>query len=260
MAWEVWTVLKLIKYEYRKDIVLYLILFFGIFALQIYMMTTALFKAQTLFLVGYVLAVLAMFIAILFIFIFGAISYYREINSKFSYMTFMTPSSPSQILGAKYISLFLATLLAGTLATIFVIIDFKLAINSFPDIADFVDTFQSVVQFTGNMITDILIAIGVTGIIQCLNFLATMSCVYFAITLSVTLLANKSGKGIVSFLFIVVFCVALNIIGALLPNFDFGDSFIQLMLGSWPIYVFQLIVIVGSFFGITSLLKHKLSL
>lgn len=96
---------RLIKYEFRKDSGTYLTLFGILVVTEIYFLISFLLKSDNHMVLALVLAELGGSFGILALMISGAVSYSKEINSKYSYMTFMTPNSTYKIVGAKYLSL-----------------------------------------------------------------------------------------------------------------------------------------------------------
>ena len=85
--------LKLIKYELRKDMTLYIVIFSILFALELYLGGSILCKSDANVAISMILFLLCGWAGIIFLMIMGVVSYARELNSKYSYMTFMTPNS-----------------------------------------------------------------------------------------------------------------------------------------------------------------------
>ena len=254
--------LKLIKYEYRKNITMFIIIFGVLFGLEAYLAGSILLKSSTNIAISMVLYMLIGWAGIMGLMIMGVISYARELNAKYSFMTFMTPNSPFKIVGAKYITLFITTVAATLLYGVFVYLDVKLAMVRFEDTADMIETINEVMEFLfGKNISNLII--GFVGMVVGIwvSILLTVSFAYLAITLSNTILANKKGKGWLAFGFFVAIRVVVQVVSNLLPSFDFGnDTLLQIMAGSWPSYIFEIFFIVGTYIGVSALLKHKVSL
>ncbi len=252
--------LKLIKYEYRKDLVAYLIMFFVMIALEAYVLIATAVHSETNLGISAALFVLGGSAGIFFIMVLGAISYSKEINSKFSYMTFMTPMSSKQILGSKYLSLFFATALLSVLYVAFGYFDVLLILDKFEDVNDIKNLVEMAFSVSGNNLGDAIAGLLGSLFLQWISLFSMVSFAYLAITLSATLLANKKGKGWASFgIFMAIFIVT-RVIMVFLPRFDLGDSLLLVLLGSWPVVLFEIITIVGTFFGVAAMLDHKLSL
>lgn len=251
---------KLVKYEYRKDITMYTIIFAGLFVLEAYLLGSILAESEANIAISILLYTLAGFAGVIMLMVLGVISYSREINSKSSFMTFMTPNSTYKIVGAKYFAIFSASVLATALYMIFIVIDVKVALNVYNELGT-VSEFLDEILFTLDTSISELTAVLVSMFISVwMSIILVVSFAYLAITLSATLLANKKGKGWLSFGLFVAIYVITTIITNHLPTFDFGDSLMQLIAGSWISYVFELALIIGTYFGVSILLKKKVSL
>lgn len=253
--------LKLIKYELRKDLTPYIVIFAVLIALEAYLAGSIIFESDTNLMISVILFMLCGWAVIVFLMIMGVISYARELNSKYSFMTFMTPNSTYKIVGAKYLMLFLMTVLASVLYILFIYLDVQLVFikyANFKDVTEIINEMLSMVSGSGIM--DIVISIAATITSILLNILLTVSFAYLAITLSATILANKKGKGWLAFGLFVAIRIAASVISNFIPIFDFGDSFLQIIGGSWLLYLFEIVFIIGTYIGVSELLKRKVSL
>ena len=253
--------LKLIKYELRKDMTIYIIIFSVLCALELYLAGSIFFQSDTNLVISMLLYMLCGWAGIIFLMIMGVVSYSRELNSKYSFMTFMTPNSTYRIVGAKYLTLLLMTVVASALYMLFIYLDVQLAFIKYADIKDITEFIDEMVNiFSGTGIKDIVVSILATLASIWLNILLTVSFAYLAITLSATILANKKGKGWLAFGLFVVIRVVTAVISNYIPVFDFGNSFMELMAGSWLVYLFEIVFIIGTYIGVSELLKRKVSL
>ena len=241
--------LKLTKYELRKNllgigivagIICVLQALFMFFCLTENLNYTSLFGG---------LLIIATSVSYFIVFIFGVVTYYRELSSKSSYLIFMTPNSSLSIITSKL----LYTLIIGIgISAIFI---------GFGDLADALKNFSEMLKIMGIDVVNIIINI-VAGIISFLiTFFFLISLAYFAITLSSTALQNKKIKGFIS---VVLFCVlayATIKISSLLPElYKNPDSLSQALMSSLPATIFQLLMVVACTFGSAVLLDKKVSL
>lgn len=125
---------KLIKYEFRKDSGTYLTLFGILVVTEIYFLISFLLKSDNHMVLALVLAELGGSFGILALMISGAVSYSKEINSKYSYMTFMTPNSTYKIVGAKYLSLLIVTVAGTLIFSLFLGLNIKLITDRYKEI------------------------------------------------------------------------------------------------------------------------------
>lgn len=254
--------LKLIKYEYRKSITIFIIIFGVLFGLETYLAVSILAKSTTNIAISTLLYMLIGWAGIMGLMVIGVISYARELNAKYSFMMFMTPNSTYRIVGAKYLTLLITTVVATLLYGAFVYLDVRLAMSRFEDTADMLEMVNELMEVLfGKNISNLVI--GFVGMVVGIwvSILLTVSFAYLAITLSNTVLANKRGKGWLAVGFFVAIRVVVQIVSNLLPSFDFGnDTLLQIMAGQWPTYIFELLFIVGTYIGVSELLKRKVSL
>ena len=246
--------LKLTKYELRKNllsigivagIICVLQALFMFFCLTENINYTSLFGG---------LLIIAASVSYFIVFIFGVVTYYRELSSKSSYLIFMTPNSSLSIITSKL----LYTLIIGIgISAIFIgfgVLDIFMMAGVFGDLADALKNFSEMLKIMGIDVVNIIINI-VAGII---SFLIAF---YFAITLSSTALQNKKIKGFIS---VVLFCVlayATIKISSLLPElYKNPDSLSQALMSSLPATIFQLLMVVACTFGSAVLLDKKVSL
>lgn len=253
--------LRLIKYEFRKDMTLYIVVFSVLFALELYLAGSLMCKSDTNVAISMILFLLCGWAGIIFLMVMGVVSYSRELNSKYSYMTFMTPNSTYAIVGAKYLTLLIVTVLASALYILFIYADVQIAMFKYGNIKNMREMIDQILEImAGKNISDIIISIAAVVLGIWMNIVLTVSFAYLAITLSATILANKKGKGWLAFGLFVAIRIASAVITAHIPTFDFGDSFAQMIAGSWLVYLFELVFIIGTYIGVSELLKRKVSL
>lgn len=207
------------------------------------------------------LLIIAASVSYFIVFIFGVVTYDRELSSKSSYLIFMTPNSSLSIITSKL----LYTLIIGIgISAIFIgfgVLDIFMMAGVFGDLADALKNFSEMLKIMGIDVVNIIINI-VAGIISFLiTFFFLISLAYFAITLSSTALQNKKIKGFIS---VVLFCVlayATIKISSLLPElYKNPDSLSQALMSSLPATIFQLLMVVACTFGSAVLLDKKVSL
>lgn len=253
---------KLIKYEFRKDIIIYLVIFAMILALEGYLMISILTGSDVNMVISIILYLLCGWGAVMVIMILGVVSFARELGSKYSFMTFMTPNSAYKIVGAKYITLIATTVLATAIYGGFIYLDVTVALLRYGDFRDIMDTINSFMTLmSGNSIADVVIALVAVLLGVWFNILLTVSYAYLATTLSYTILANKKGKVWLAVGLFVGIRVITSIITFVLPHFNFGEETLGAILaGSWLVYLFEFLFIGATYFVVSFLLDRKVSL
>ena len=215
--------LKLIKYEFRKNRTLLLVILGIIAALEVFFllclpsvahyramhntttwtdeMSVAASQAEARLIVAMSLLAVGSFGTALAVFIMGVSGYSRELNQKSSYLIFMTPSNTLSIVGSKL----LFTLLTGV---VFAALLMGLASIDFPMMMDalgsewrgyynLLDWFMAENDLS---LTSALLTIAFYVLLIFLSIIATVSIAYFAITLSATFMRGKKGHALISVL------------------------------------------------------------
>ncbi len=105
--------LKLMKYEFRKTWITKLILLGVTAVAEIAFLIGLYMEKETTLGLSVMLLVLLAFGGILMIGLYSVMTLHRDMNTKQSYMLFMTPSSSYSILGAKVLECGLSILIGG---------------------------------------------------------------------------------------------------------------------------------------------------
>lgn len=258
---EVDRMLRLIKYELRKDSILYLIIFSVLFLLEGYLLASVILENDANMIFSITLFMLCGWAGIMFLMVMGIVSFARELGSKYSYMTFMTPNSAYRIVGAKYLTLLITTVVSTAVYGGFIYLDVTVIMYKFGELKNLMDYFNAFMEmFAKISVADIVSAIVSTFLSIWVNIFLTVSFAYLATTLSYTILANKKGKVWLAIGLFVAIRIVTAIIINFLPVFNFGDSFSAMMAGSWLVYLFEFLFIIGTYFVVSVLLDKKVSL
>ena len=211
---------KLMKYEFRKSM----------FSKLIILVISGIMEA--LFLLGIFTSwnngigwgifglVFSASVGISFIGINSLLIFYRDLNTKQSYMLFMTPCSSYQILGAKVLENGLSLFLAGCFFSALAALDIYIAFDQVVWLKEITELFQQLLrsfqielQFDGMQIFLFfmnMLSFWLLGIVSGL----------FAILLSATFFAGKRFCGIISFLvYLLIFWGVTRVID-LLPDIE----------------------------------------
>ena len=192
--------LKLMKYEFRKTM----------FSKAVLLIITAL--AELAYLVGVFakledtmgwgivgLSMCAM-IGIFYIGIESLIVFHKDLNTKQSYMLFLTPNSSYRILGAKIVENGIAIFAAGAFFVALAALDATIGILYIGGLKEFLDIMGEVVksiQINIDIQPDHILMTFLAGLASWMMMIVTG---YLAIVLSATVLAGKKFSGFVSFL------------------------------------------------------------
>lgn len=195
------------------------------------------------------------------VYVMAIVNYSKELSSKSSYLIFMTPNTPLSIILSKMLSVFIIGACIVAVIAIFATIDIQLVLSTYESTENILDFFK---YFLESMEVDtVLLLPTILGYILefLINFFAIVTMIYLAITLSSTVLQNKKGKGIVSFILVIVFALLMAKIEEQLPIlYKYPDNAAQAVLNILPTAIFEFIIMVACIFGSAKLLEKKVSL
>ncbi len=255
---------KLMKYEVRKNIWGLVFLLLAFVGCEGYFVVSSLMKKETHTAMAIVFLTLVSLVAYFFVLIYAIVSYSKELTSKTSYLTFMTPISSAKIIGSKivatiFIGVFLM-LLIGALA----FLDMMLMENCFPETKIATSFLEALISSMGYNPVEFWLSI-LGAIIQFgISFLSIIAMAYFAVTLSATVFQNKKFKGFISFaIFIIVDIIMgklVQLVEELFLEVEYVASVKEMFLAMLPGGVVYLLFIIASLFASAKLLDKKVSL
>lgn len=115
------------KYEFRKSASSKLILLVLTAVLNWHFWGAVFFKGYNLMGTGMMFLILCAFFGVFYIGLEGIMTLYRDLNSKQSYMLFLTPKSSYEILGAKILENGISILMAGAFFIVLAVFDLTVA-------------------------------------------------------------------------------------------------------------------------------------
>ena len=197
--------LKLMKYELRKTAFSKLVLLVITAVAEIAFLIGVFWKKDNILAMGIIFLVMCTIFGVIYIGIESVNVLHRDLNTKQSYMLFLTPKSSYQILGAKILENGISIIMAGAffaaLATLY--------IGGLKEMINLVSSFMEVnwsVTFTPAEAAFYFFGLLASWIVFIVN--ADLS-----VILSASVLAGKKGSGIAGFL---IFLVISSVIGKLL--------------------------------------------
>ena len=189
--------------------------------------------------------------AIMFVSFECIITYSNDLKSKCSYMLFMTPHSSYSIIGAKALSTIVQILFAGAIFIAIGFLDFALMVTKYSDLSQMLDSLSQMFQIQINY-ADVLIVIA--SILS--SWICTVLLAFFSITLSTTFLANKKGKGFVSFLIFLVLNYGMSKVITLVLGSSLNYTQTDFVLNILITVIFAAITYIGT----SWMLEEKVSL
>ena len=201
--------LKLMKYELRKTAFSKLVLLVITAVAEIAFLIGVFWKKDNILAMGIIFLVMCTIFGIIYIGIESVNVLHRDLNTKQSYMLFLTPKSSYQILGAKILENGISIIMAGAFFAALAALDVTVAtlyIGGLKEMINLVSSFMEVnwsVTFTPAEAAFYFFGLLASWIVFIVN--ADLS-----VILSASVLAGKKGSGIV------IFLVISSIIGKLL--------------------------------------------
>ena len=201
--------LKLMKYELRKTAFSKLVLLVITAVAELAFLLGVFLKKDNLLAIGIVFLFMCAVFGVIYIGIESVNVLYRDLNTKQSYMLFLTPKSSYEILGAKILENGISIVMAGVFFALLAVLDVTVAtlyIGGLKEMINLVSSFMEInwsVTFTPAEAAFYFFGLLASWIVYIVN--ADLS-----VILSASVLAGKKGSGIAGFL---IFMVMSTIIG-----------------------------------------------
>ncbi|MCC8045207.1 MAG: hypothetical protein LIP12_06900 [Clostridiales bacterium] len=191
---------KLMKYEFRKTMFSKIILLVITAILEILLLAGIFLNWENGLGWGLIGLTLCVIIGIFYIGLESLMVFHRDLNTKQSYMLFLTPHDSYQILGAKVLENGLSLLLAGCFFAALAAIDFSVAVAYLGGFKELINVVTHIlkqisveIQFT--TAESLMVVFAVLSV-----WLMTIVTGFLAIVLCATVLAGRRFSGFVSFL------------------------------------------------------------
>lgn len=253
--------LKLTKYEFRKNRTLFIIFGIGLILLQIYFMVSTYSGDDEHTIISSMLLFTYSMVCYFSVFTLAISSYSKELNSKSSYLIFMTPNSALKIILSKMLTILIIGFILLVLICTLGYFDISMILDAYPDvgtIAEFLDEMMMAAGFH----TDRLFLSIFTAILEFLiSFFSIVTLAYLSITLSATLLQNNKLKGIVSFGIFIGLSYIISFFSNMLPHpYSDPENIFYVFIATLPTTIFHAIIMVASVIACSVLLEKKVSL
>ncbi len=245
--------LKLIKYEFRKTMFSKFILLFLTALAEIAFLLGVFAEWERALQIGVGGLVMCSMIGLFYIGIESLLVFHRDLNTKQSYMLFLTPHNSFEILGAKVLENGLSIFITGIFYLVLGGIDASIGILRIGGVKEFLqvcDQFLKSIHITVNFhFSDALLVV----LVILATWLLMVVTGYFAILLSATVFAGKRFSGLISFLLYLLISWGCGWILDRLPELRNGDAQMFLITGGS-------LVLVAVMYGITGwIMERRLS-
>lgn len=271
--------IRLLKYEFRKALNGLLVLLGITAALEVWFLGGLAMNEESHCIVAAVLLFFCAYAVAIYVLVRGVTSFSGELNSRSSYLIFMTPNSCLKIVGSKFLYTFVNALLFFVLYGVLALADIALMLDYYGELGYFWDMAAGFFRTNGIYVDQIGFGVLALLVYVFLSILSTMAIAYLAITLSHTLFHGKKWRWLPSLALFGALTWAVNKVYSLLPSamdhlvmveesYMVAEQEVEIVatavtdLIPWllPSAGVSLAVILISLFGCAALLEKKVSL
>lgn len=241
------------KYEFRKTRFSRIILILAIVLSEVLFLIGTFTKWEDGIFLGVLFLILCATFGIFYLGIESILVFSKDMNSKQSYMLFMTPQNSYQILGAKVLENLICIIAAGLIFGLITFADISLAIAQMKGLDRLLNELNMILKsMFDNLPTWQDVAANAAQIL--LGWFMTITIGYLAVTLSSTVLAGKRFSGLVSFLLFLLLSGLVEVILEYLPSMP------ALIMDHILEYVVILLFSAAFYLISCWIMEHKLSL
>ncbi|MBQ8137449.1 MAG: hypothetical protein IJ174_08460 [Clostridia bacterium] len=194
---------NLMKYEFRKTAAFKVLLVGAAAVAQVAFLIGLYGNFNRVLGVSVFLLTMIAICGIMAIGLFSVVQLHRDMNTKQSYMLFMTPNSCYKILGAKVLENGLSILMAGAFFFALGALDLTLLFSHEGQLEELWNAIRQFLSQIDKRIT-LDFATMLTFVLSLLaSWISTVTCAYLGVVISTAILNGKRGNGFISFLIIV---------------------------------------------------------
>lgn len=242
--------LKLMKYEFRKTMFSKMVLLVVTGVAEIVYLIGVFLEKDSSLAIGVSGLIMCATIGLFYIGVDSLISFHRDLNTKQSYMLFLTPKNSYQILGAKVAENGISLLLAGAFFAVLAAIDISVGVLYIGGLKEFLNMLEQLLDYIR-----VDFKLTPSGVLMPFfagisSWLMMVSTGYLSILLSATVFAGKKYSAFVSFL---IFMLLVSVSGKVL---DMLPSLSNATAAFW-MYIGGILVIVAIMCAVTGWIMEK---
>lgn len=254
--------LKLSKYELRKNRNVLLFTIGGLLLLELYFLVCVLTKHEDNTMTATVLLIVYAIACFFVVLVMAIANYSRELSAKTSYLVFLTPNTSLSIILSKLLTALLSGCALAALIGGLAVADAIVLQNTFPELSFYFSSFYNFINSFGFDLWGTLLNMLLSVVSFLLGFFSIVAIAYLSVTLSATFLQNHKAKGLISIAFFLIITYLYTKADTLLPGiYNQGPKTMgEVFISSIPALILTALVIVGCVFGCAKLLDKKVSL
>ncbi len=250
---------KLIKYEFRKQLMSKLVVGIVIVALQVLYLVGVIADNGDWAAIGLGGTMIVAMVSLLYFSFESIVTYSNDLKTKQSYMIFLTPRNMFQVVGAKLVTTVLQIFVCGCAFASIGIGDVFLLCARKGNVKVFIEAVKGFFQMlTGVEIRLVEIIYVILMVLIAWLFFVAMA--MFAITLSTTLLSNWKYKGVVSVvLFFALDWLVAKVVGLVTPTGFLEGEYLVVDTEAWAFIGIYAAALALCYVGTSLLLEKKVS-
>lgn len=225
--------LKLMKYELRKQVFSKLVILAVVAILELVMGYGMIFDKRDTIVWSLSTMFIIFFISMFYLYFESIITFSNDLKTKNSYMLFMTPNSSYKIVGAKVITNIVQIILYGLCFFGIGVINIGILAVRYRGVSDTIDFIKEGLKKVFDIDANITYGlISVLTVLVASIFVIVVA--YLSITLTSTFFSNRKLKGLLSFIvFIAVMFVEEKIADVVFESFAITDEKYLLLSMLW---------------------------
>lgn len=222
---------KLMKYEFRKTMFSKMIILIITAVAELVFLGGVFLNVDDALAFGVLGLILCAVVGISYIGIESLVVFQKDLNTKQSYMLFLTPRSSYQILGAKVLQNGCAIFVSGLFFAALAALNATVSILHIGGLKELLDVLQEVLkEFSVNI--DIPPEVALLSLMSVLaSWLMMIMIGYLAIILSATVLAGKKISGFASFVIYLLIAFVSGEVLDLLPILENSNAYFGMVIG-----------------------------
>lgn len=204
-------------------------------------------------------------LAALVLLIFAISIFSSDITKRQGYTVFLTPNSARTILASKLAVALISGIVVVIYFLLISVLNFQILFEQNENGNDFISMIFNLLKTAFDEGYGVTVVLGVFSMVA--QWLANVMVIYFAIALTYTMLNNRKGRGIISFIMYCIISAAISSVTSIsslivsyivdIESMSMAETFNIV----FPLaLVLDLGIAIGFFFGTSSLIEKKLSM
>lgn len=250
---------KLIKYEFRKQLLSKIVVAFVIGGLEAFFFLGLIVGKDDWMGTAMGLFVMAAVFSLIYFSFEAIITYSNDLKTKQSYMIFLTPCNMFQVVGAKLITTIVQIVLVGGVYLTIGILNGLVIVARYGSLKQLIEIITQLFDTLSGVeirLTEIIFLI----MMFLVTWLVFVAMAMFAITLSTTVLSNRKFKGVLSIaLYFFIDWLVMKVASLVMPTDMMEGEYLIVNSEAWAYIGVYAGALVLCYIGTSLLLEKKVS-